>query len=94
MAAIEPGVDRREPALVGIGCVKLSMILHRRRKRERLAAGAGAQIKDLLLRPAAGEQRRKLRALVLNLVPAFAVTGLGLDMGASPWPRALQDADA
>ena len=42
-------------------------ILHRGRERQRLAAGAGAEIDHLLARLCAGEQRRKLRALVLHL---------------------------
>jgi hypothetical protein len=35
-----------------------------------------------------------LRALVLHLVPALAVTWLGLDMRAAARPRRLLDADA
>jgi hypothetical protein len=40
-------MDRREAALVGIGCVNLAVILHRGSHGERLAARARAEIDHL-----------------------------------------------
>ena len=79
--SLEPGVDRRQPALVEIGGVELAAVLHRRRERERLAAGAGAEIDHLLARLGAREQRGELRALVLHLDQALDEGALGVDGG-------------
>ena len=46
--ALEPLMDRREAALVGVGRVDLPVVLHRGGERERLAARAGAEIDHLL----------------------------------------------
>ena len=53
--------------------------MHRRRQRERLAAGAGAQIDHVLARLCTGEQRGELRALVLHLHHALDERRLGVD---------------
>ena len=77
--ALEPVVDRREPALVVVGGVELALVLHRRRERQRLAAGAGAEVDHLLAGLGAGKQRGKLRALVLDLDQALDEGRLGMD---------------
>ena len=77
--ALEPVVDRREPALVVVGGVDLALVLHRGRQRQRLAAAAGAEIDHLLAGLGAGEQRRKLRAFVLDFDQALEIGGLGMD---------------
>jgi hypothetical protein len=46
---------------------EMAAIPHLRRKRQGLAAGAGAEIDDPHARPRIGEQRRQLRAFVLHL---------------------------
>ena len=89
---LQPLEDRPEPHAVGIVGIELPGILHQRRERQGLAAGAGAKVDDLLAGPGAGEQGRDLRAFVLHLVPAFAVAGLGLDMRAAAGARRLLDA--
>ncbi len=43
-------VDRREAAGIGIGGVKLAVVVHHRRQRQRLAAASGAKVDDLLVR--------------------------------------------
>ncbi len=78
---LEPRVDRREPSLVEIGGVDLAVIFHCRRQRQRLAAGAGAEIDHLLARLGARQQRGDLRALVLHLDHALDEGGLGMDRG-------------
>ena len=80
---LQPLEDRPKAQAVGIVGVELAGILHERREPERLAARAGAKIEDLLLGAGAREQRRELRAFVLDLVPAFAVAGLRLEMRAA-----------
>ena len=75
----EPIVDRREPPLVVVGGEDLALVLHHGRERQRLAAGAGAEIDHLLARLGAREQGRKLRALVLHLDDAFDERRLGVD---------------
>ena len=89
---LQPLEDRAKPHAVAVIGVELPGILHERGERQGLAAGPGAKIDDLRLGLGAGEQRRELRALVLHLEPAFAVAGLGLDMGAPAGARGLHDA--
>src|SRR5262245_19933181 len=91
--SLQPLEDRPKAERIGIVSVELTRILHQRRERQGLAASARAKIDDLLARACAGKQRRELRALVLNLVPAFAVTGLRLEMRIAGRPRTLRDAD-
>ena len=59
-------IDRRELALVVIGRDQPALALHHRRERQRLAAGAGAEIDHLLAGLCGREQRGQLRALVLD----------------------------
>ena len=77
--AREALVDRHQPALVDVGRVDLAAILHRRGQRQRLAAGAGAKIDDLLAGLGAGEERGELRALVLDFDAALEKGRLGMD---------------
>ena len=77
-------VDRREAARVGVGGVDLAVVVHLRRERQRLAAAAGAEVDDLLARLGAGEERRELRALVLDLDPALEEFRLRLHGRAAP----------
>ena len=79
--ALEALVDRGKPSLVRIRCVELSAIFHHGGKRERLTAGAGAQIDHLLAGFGAGEQCGKLRTLVLHLHRALDEGRLGMDRG-------------
>jgi hypothetical protein len=72
-------VNRYELALVDVGCVNLTAVFHDGCQRQRLAAGAGREIDNLFAGLGAGEQRRKLGALVLNLDLAFAERRLGVD---------------
>ena len=46
----EAVVNRGKPPLVVVGCKNLAFVLHHRRKRQRLAARAGAEIDHLLAR--------------------------------------------
>ena len=55
--ALQPLEDRREPVAVGIVGEDLAAILHARGERQRLAAGAGAEIEHLLAGLCAGQQR-------------------------------------
>src|SRR3954463_15756334 len=57
------------------------MILHRPCERERLAAGAGAEIDHVLARLRAREKRRELGSLVLHLYHALNERGLSMDRG-------------
>ncbi len=72
-------MDRHEAALVGIGRVDLAAVLHRGGQRQRLAAGAGAEIDDLLAGLGAGEERGELRAFVLDFDAAFEESRLGMN---------------
>ena len=78
IGAFKPCVDRRKPALVVVGGVELPLVLHRGRERERLAAGAGAEIDHLLAGPGVGKQRGKLRAFVLDFDLALDEGRLGV----------------
>ena len=75
----DPLVDRRQPALVDIGRVNLAVVVHRRRQRQRLAAGAGAEIDDLLAGRGAREQRGELGAFVLDFDRPLMKRRLGMD---------------
>ena len=83
VGAFEPGVDRREAPLVVVGGVELALVLHRRRERQRLAAGAGAEIDHLLAGLGVGQQRGKLRAFVLDFDQALDEGRLGMDRRAA-----------
>ena len=72
-------MNGREPALVAVGRVDLALVLHDRGERQRLAAGAGAEIDDMLARPRIDQQSRELGALVLHLDQALDEGGLGMD---------------
>ena len=72
-------MDRRQPPLVIVGGEDLALVLHHGGERQRLAAGAGAEIDHLLAGLGDGEQGRKLRALVLHLDHPFQESGLGMD---------------
>src|SRR5262249_56958002 len=74
--------------------VELPRVAHQRGEPKGLAAGAGAKVDDLLFGLCAREEGRNLRAFVLHLIPAFAVTRLCLDMRAASRTGSLQDADA
>ena len=75
-------MDRRQPPLVVVGGEDLALVLHHGGQRQRLAAGAGAEIEHLLAGLGAGEQRRQLRALVLNFDQTFKKGRLGVNRGA------------
>ena len=79
--ARQPLVDRRELALVVVGRDQPALALHHRRQRQRLAAGAGAEIDHLLAGLCRRQQRRELRALVLHLDGALDEILLGMDAG-------------
>src|SRR5438067_4887971 len=64
--ARKPRMDRRQPALVEIGGINLAAIVHRRCERQGFTSSAGAQIDDLLARFGVRQQRRELRAFVLD----------------------------
>ena len=77
--ALEPVVDRRQPPLVVVGGEDLSLVLHHGGKRQRLAAGAGAEIDHLLAGLGAGKQRGQLRTFVLHFDHALEEGRLGMD---------------
>ena len=74
---VQPLEDRRQAPAVGVGGVDLALVGHHRRQRQRLAAGAGAEVERLHARLGAAEQRRQLRAFVLHLDQALRVGRLG-----------------
>ncbi len=76
-------MDRHQLALVDVGGVDLAAIFHRRRQRQRLAAGAGGEIDHLLAGLGAGKNRGKLRAFVLDFDGTLAKGRLGVDRRAS-----------
>ena len=89
--ARQPLVDRRELPLVAVGCNQPSLALHQRRERQGLAAGASAEVDDLLAGLCRRQQSCKLRALVLNLDGALdeillymnaGVAGVGAEVDA------------
>ena len=82
--ALQPAEYRRQPPAVRVGGVDLSLIGHHARERERLAAGAGAEIERLHAGLGAGKQRRELRAFVLYFDQALDVAGLGGERDAAP----------
>ena len=80
--ALKPRINRREPALVGIGRENLALVApHGRRERERFAAGAGTQIDHLFAGLCAGEQRGELRAFILDFDQALDESGFGVNGG-------------
>ncbi len=76
VSASAPGRCARRPAPADRGSARggacryrwrrSALVVHHRRQRQRLAAGAGAKIDHLLAGLGAGEQGRELRALVLD----------------------------
>ena len=74
-------MDWREAAFIVIGGVKLALVLHRRSKRQGLAAGPGAEVDHLLPGGCSGKQSGKLRALVLHLDHALDEGRLGMNGG-------------
>ena len=67
--------------LVAVMSVNLALVPHHCGKRQGLAAGAGTDVGDLFAGFGARYQACDLRACILNLEPAFAVGGFGLDIG-------------
>ncbi len=65
--APEPDSGAIHPALERVAGDDLALVLHGGGERQRLAAGAGAEIDDALAGPRIGEQRHDLRAFVLHL---------------------------
>ncbi len=65
-----------------------------RGQRQRLAAGAGAEVEHLLARAGADHQRGDLAALVLHLEPALLEGRLVLDIGVAPLAVGGGDAQA
>ena len=53
-------MNRSKPALVVIGRVELAVVVHGSRERQRLAAGTGAEVENLLARLRARQQCSKL----------------------------------
>ena len=78
---LQPRMDRRETARIGIARIEPAAILHQRRKRQRLAAATRAEINYGLAGPRARKLRRELGTLVLNLDQAVDIGGLGMDAG-------------
>ena len=62
-----------------VGGIELSLVLHGGGERQRLAAGAGAEIDHLLAGLRAGKQRGELRAFVLHFDQALDEGRLGMD---------------
>ena len=62
---------------VGVGGVDLPLVPHRGGERQRLAARARAKVEDLHAGLGFGEERGKLRALVLQLDEALDVSRIG-----------------
>ena len=89
----EPREDRREAPRVGVGGIDLAQVLHAGGERERLAAGAGAQIEDLHAWLGAGDERGELRALVLHFHEALDIGGIGRERRRTP-VGARRDPDA
>src|SRR5262249_14167504 len=77
--AVNASMDRRKPALVAVGRMDLPAPLHGGRKRQGLAAGAGAEIDHLLAGFGARAERRNLRALVLHLDKSLEKGRLRMD---------------
>ncbi|RWV77504.1 hypothetical protein GW17_00061653, partial [Ensete ventricosum] len=74
--AIEPRMQWREPPRLAVGRIDLAVVVHSCGERQGLAAAAGAKIKHLLAGLGRAEQRRQLRALVLDFDEAFDIGGL------------------
>src|SRR5262249_37703958 len=79
--ALEALMNRSKAPLVRIGCIDLSPVFHDGGKRERLAAGAGADVDHLLAGLGPAEERRELRAFILHLDHALDEGRLGMDGG-------------
>src|SRR5262249_22998808 len=77
--ALEALVHRREAALVEVGGKDLPAVPQQRGERQRLAAGAGAEVDHLVAGPRARQERGELRALVLHLDMAGEKFWLGVD---------------
>ena len=72
-------MDRRQPPLVVVGGEDLPLVLHHGGKRQRLAAGAGAEIDHLLAGFGAAQQRRELGAFILNFHHTLKKGRFGMD---------------
>ncbi len=72
-------MDRREPPLVAVGRKQPAAVFHRRRQRQRLAAGAGAEVDHRLAGLRARHQRHKLGTFVLHFDQPFEKGRLGLN---------------
>ena len=66
-AAREPRLERVEPVGRGVEGVEPAGVAHRRAERQRLAAGAGAEVDHHLAALGVEQQRQQLAALVLHL---------------------------
>ncbi len=66
-AARQPRLQRRQPVARRVERVEPPGVAHLRAERQRLAAGAGAEVDDHLAALRAGDQRQQLAALVLDL---------------------------
>src|SRR5262249_53581909 len=62
--------DRFQLMAVGVVSIELPGVLHQGGEWQGFSAGTGAKVEDLLARPSAGEKRRDLRTLVLDLEPS------------------------
>ena len=77
-------MDRGKPAWIVIAGDEAAGIAHLGRETQGLAAAARAEVDDGLAGSRAAEQARKLRSLVLDLVPAVDEFGLHVQGGAAP----------
>src|SRR5690606_33081455 len=85
--SFQPLENGAELHAIGIVGVNLPGVLHDGGHGQRLTAGPGAEIENLTARRGAGEKGSDLTRLVLDLEPAFAVPGLGLDVRRAARPR-------
>ena len=75
---------------IAVGRVDLTLVLHRRGKRQGFAARARAKIEHLFAWLREGKNRGELRAFVLNFGEALDVGGLGRKRRAAPVRRQRQ----
>ena len=78
---LEAVMDRRQPAPVGVGGEDLAGIGHGSGQRQRLAAGACAQVEDLLAGPCQHHRGGELAAFILDLEPPLEKRSLDLKIG-------------
>ena len=97
--AAQPLAGALQPPVGDIAGDELAAVLHLGGERQRLPAGAGAEIDDPHAGPGIGEQCRKLRALVLDLDepllegrrPGERRTVLEAEAERRPWRRLGRD---